>query len=145
MNYPYAPDGCKPGERVVFNALKRNLPDDYFVWFEPTLFGQRKSARPDFVVLGADLGMVIVEVKDWSTQGIRSANRDTFEIYSGRKVVTRSNPEHQVQSHKYALMTEVKGSRKHCARAGSPVGLSKATWISQSPPSSYARSTAPRD
>jgi superfamily I DNA/RNA helicase len=107
MNYPYAPDGCRPGERVVFNALKRNLPDDYFVWFEPTLFGQRKSARPDFVVLGADIGMVIVEVKDWSTQGIRSANRHTFEIYSGRKVVTRSNPEHQVQSHRYALMDEI--------------------------------------
>lgn len=107
MNSPYAPDGCKPGERVVFNALKRSLPDDYFVWFEPTLFGQRKSARPDFVVLGADIGMVIVEVKDWSTQGIRSANRDTFEIYKGRQVVTRSNPEQQVQSHVYALKNEI--------------------------------------
>jgi hypothetical protein len=47
MNSPYAPDGCTPGERVVFNALKRNLPDDYFVWFEPTLFGRRNSVFVD--------------------------------------------------------------------------------------------------
>jgi len=111
MNYPHAPDGCKPGERVVFNALKRNLPDDYFVWFEPTLFGEKKSARPDFVVLGADIGLVIVEVKDWSIEGIHSANRDTFEIYEGRYVVPRTNPGEQIRSYEITLMNEIERYR----------------------------------
>jgi hypothetical protein len=66
MNYPHAPDGCQRGERVIFNALKRLLPEKCYIWYEPTLFGRRKSARPDFVVLGRDLGLVIIEVKDWS-------------------------------------------------------------------------------
>jgi hypothetical protein len=111
MNYPHAPDGCKPGERVVFNALKRDLPDDYFVWFEPTLFGEKKSARPDFVVLGADIGLVIVEVKDWSIKGIRSANRDTFELFAGSRVVTRTNPEKQADFQRLALMKEIERYR----------------------------------
>lgn len=111
MNYPHAPDGCKPGERVVFNTLKRNLPDDYFVWFEPTLFGEKKSARPDFVVLGADIGLVTVEVKDWSIRGIHSANRDTFEIFAGSHVVTRTNPEKHAEFQRLALMKEIEHYR----------------------------------
>ena len=71
MNYPHAPHGCQPGERVVFNVLRRNLPDEYFVWYEPTLFGRRHSSRPDFVVLGRDIGLVSIEVKDWSLDKIR--------------------------------------------------------------------------
>jgi hypothetical protein len=87
------------------------LPDDYFVWFEPTLFGEKKSARPDFVVLGADIGLVIVEVKDWSLRGIHSANRDTFEIFAGSRVVTRTNPEKQAEFQRLALMSEIERYR----------------------------------
>lgn len=107
MNHTHAPDGCKPGERVVFNALKRHLPDDYLVWFEPTLLGRKNSARPDFVVLGTDIGLIAIEVKDWSIRGIRSANRDTFQVYKGRHVATRTNPEQQIQFHVHALMDEI--------------------------------------
>lgn len=103
MNYPHAPDGCQPGERVIFNSLKRYLPDDYFIWFEPTLFGRRRPARPDFVVLGRDIGLVIIEVKDWSVDRIRSANRDNFEIFNGQTTVVRPNPEQQVERHFRAL------------------------------------------
>ena len=59
MNYPHAPDGCRPGERKLFNALKRYLPETHTVYFEPTLFNRKQSARPDFVVLGADIGLVV--------------------------------------------------------------------------------------
>ena len=54
LNYPYAPDHCQPGERVVFNTLKQYLSNDYQAWYEPTLYGERHSSRPDFVVLGRD-------------------------------------------------------------------------------------------
>lgn len=152
MNYPHAPDGCKPGERAVFNALKRNLPEDYFVWFEPTLFGEKKSARPDFVVLGADIGLVIVEVKDWSIDRIHSANRDTFEIFEGSHVVTRTNPERQAEFQWQSLKDEVERYRhtdrdkyelllqkggKHKGKLAVPVSalvafpnITRATWRS---------------
>jgi hypothetical protein len=59
MNYKYAPDGCTSGERLVFNALEQTLPDDYFVWFEPTLYGKKLCARPDSVILGSQIGLMI--------------------------------------------------------------------------------------
>ncbi|GIK39562.1 MAG: DNA helicase [Chloroflexota bacterium] len=111
MNYPTAPDGCQPGERVVFNALKRYLPDDYFGWHEPTLFGDKRSARPDFLVLGRDIGLIIVEVKDWSIDKIRGANRDTFEIFTGSQLAKRTNPEKQVEGHFRVLKEEIERYR----------------------------------
>lgn len=112
MNYPHAPDNCNPGERVVFNALKRNLPDSYFVWFEPTLFGAKTSKRPDFVVSGSDIGLVVVEVKDWSVDRIHSANRDVFQLFIGASTVTRTNPEKQANNQRIALMDEIERYRR---------------------------------
>jgi superfamily I DNA/RNA helicase len=112
MNYPHPPAGCQPGERVLFNALKRNLPDDYFVWYEPTLFGRRNSARPDFVVLGPDIGLVIIEVKDWSIDKIHQANRDSFQLFIGSHIKARTNPEKQAEAHKRALWAELERYRR---------------------------------
>jgi superfamily I DNA/RNA helicase len=103
-----APQGCTPGERLVFNSLQRNLSDEYFIWFEPTLFGQKQSARPDFVVLARHCGIIIVEVKDWDVRSIRSgSNRDTVRIGEGRAEHSRTNPEKQVLGHLDALMGEI--------------------------------------
>ena len=107
LNHKRAPDGCTSGERFVFAALQHVLPDDYFVWFEPTLYGKKMCARPDFVILGSHVGLIIVEVKDWSIDGIHSANRDTFEIYQGQQIVARTNPEKQLATHRYALHEEI--------------------------------------
>ncbi len=112
MNYPHAPDGCRPGERKLFNALNRYLPEAYTVYFEPTLFGRKQSARPDFVVLGAEIGLVVIEVKDWSLDRIATANRDTFQLRLGGKLEVRTNPEKQVEQHRRALVREIEQYRR---------------------------------
>ena len=66
MNYPRPPENSQPGEKLVFNRLKKHLPPNYYAWYEPTIQGKRRSVRPDFIVLGLDLGLAIIEVKDWS-------------------------------------------------------------------------------
>ncbi len=48
------------GERILFRTLKEYLPDDYIVYFEPEIQG----TRPDFVIIGPDLGLIVLEVKD---------------------------------------------------------------------------------
>ena len=125
LNYPHPPEGCQPGERLLFNALKRLLPDDDYVWFEPTLYGERHSRRPDFVLLGHDLGLVIIEVKDWSLDAILAANRDTFQIALGRNPVTRTNPEKQAEGHYRALSQQLEHYQRtdpaHCGRIGRAV------------------------
>ncbi len=103
--------GCRPGERVVFNALRRNLPDDYFVWFEPTVHGKEQDAYPDFVVMGPDIGVVVIEVKDWDTKGIHSANPDTFEIFIGSHIDKRTNPAKQARFHSLSLKEHIERYR----------------------------------
>ncbi|WP_338472810.1 hypothetical protein R4Z10_08825 [Niallia sp. XMNu-256] len=40
------------GERLLFRTLKTFLRDDYIVYYEPDILGE----RPDFVIFGPDLG-----------------------------------------------------------------------------------------
>ncbi len=80
-NYPHAPNGCTPGERDAFNALRWNLTHGYFVWFEPTLFGQKRKPRPDFTVWGPDIGIVVVEVEEASITGAYSPDQFMEQIH----------------------------------------------------------------
>ncbi len=107
VNYPHAPDGCTPGERAVFNALRRNLTAGYSVWFEPTLFGEKKSARPDFAVLGADVGLVIVEVEEAIITGTHGAGQDTLMAYKMSQFMKQTNLAQQAESHARDLMDEI--------------------------------------
>jgi hypothetical protein len=58
------PPDAMPGERRVFEALAA-LPDDYTVCYRRLFPGRRHIQEPDFVVLGKDIGLIVLEVKDW--------------------------------------------------------------------------------
>jgi len=65
-----------PGERLVFRTLKQYLPDDYIVYFEPNILGR----KPDFVILGPDLGLLVLEVKDYTRNTILQMNHEEWLI-----------------------------------------------------------------
>ncbi len=90
------------GERKVFEWL-RELPDDCIVYYEP-ITGRR---YPDFVVILPMLGVLVIEVKGWSLEDLRSANAENFqfETRSGR-LMTQANPLRQVRAYVHALMDE---------------------------------------
>lgn len=52
------------GERIVAGLL-RQLSDDYFWVTEPMIHTPLGSKRPDFIVVAKNLGVAIIEVKDW--------------------------------------------------------------------------------
>jgi hypothetical protein len=64
------------GERLLFQTLKDHLPSDYIVYFEPEIHGR----RPDFVIIGPDLGLVVLEVKDYTRNTLYSLNQDEWII-----------------------------------------------------------------
>ena len=49
------------GELYLCNYLNENLGEDYHVFFNPYLDGD----RPDFIILKKNYGAIIIEVKDW--------------------------------------------------------------------------------
>jgi hypothetical protein len=60
------------GERKVFEALRDHLPEDYLVYYNIPV----KGRYPDFIVVGPDLGVVALEVKDWRLDSIAAVTRD---------------------------------------------------------------------
>jgi hypothetical protein len=71
----------------VFAALREHLPEDYLVYYD-TRVGDR---YPDFTVIGPDLGVVVLEVKDWRLKSIVGVRPDSV-------VIKNSGGEHEVRS-----------------------------------------------
>lgn len=72
------------GERRVFDLLDRELDEAWEIYLQPHLNG----LRPDFVVLNPNVGIVVVEVKDW--------NLDAMDYF----VKSRDNGHHELCARK---------------------------------------------
>ncbi|WP_404406219.1 3'-5' exonuclease [Jeotgalibacillus malaysiensis] len=93
------------GERLLFRTLKEYLPDDYIVYYEPNVLGR----RPDFVIVGPDLGLVVLEVKDYTKGTLFQLNQDEWIIVSssGEQVKTKS-PLLQARENMFHLVNALK-------------------------------------
>lgn len=54
------------GERKIFDLLKKNLSDEYTVYFDVCVNG----LYPDFIVVGKDIGIIVLEIKDYKMSTI---------------------------------------------------------------------------
>jgi hypothetical protein len=93
------------GERLFFRTLKTFLPDDYIVYFEPEIQGK----RPDFVIIGPDLGIVVLEVKDYTKNTLFQLNHDKWHIVttSGDQAVIKS-PMKQARDYMFHVVDVLK-------------------------------------
>jgi hypothetical protein len=67
-----------PGERRLAERLEQKLDDDYLLWYDVPV--GPKQTHPDFVIIHPRRGLLILEVKDWRLETIKSATRERFEI-----------------------------------------------------------------
>ena len=63
------PRKASKGEERTFEVLKK-LPDEYLAYYEPLI----SNRRPDFILIGPDLGVLVIEVKGWYIGDIIQAN-----------------------------------------------------------------------
>lgn len=96
------------GERLLFRTLKDHLPDDYIVYYEPEIHGR----RPDFVVVGPDIGLIVLEVKDYTKSTLFQLNQDEWTLVnsSGEQVTTKS-PMKQAREYMFHLVNVLKKDR----------------------------------
>jgi len=57
------------GERRLAERLESKLDDDYLLWYDVPM-GPRNT-HPDFCVMHPRRGILVLEVKDWSTPWLR--------------------------------------------------------------------------
>ena len=98
------------GEKLLFNAFRDALPDNFIAWHEPSA----TVSKPDFVILSDTHGLLVVEAKGWSKSMIKEADGNQILIEwppSGGKPARQqvhSHPLKQAESYKYSLMDKLK-------------------------------------
>ncbi|MEO1445861.1 MAG: UvrD-helicase domain-containing protein [Cyanobacteria bacterium J06635_11] len=114
MQYP---SKASQGEKLLCSALAR-LPDEYIVWYEPTV----GRLLPDFIILGPDFGLLILEVKGWYAGNIELASNDFFQIRTQRagqtKIESCANPLKQGHSYFGSVADKMKAFPILCQPEG---------------------------
>lgn len=94
------------GEKRFAHRLMRKLEDDYFCWYDVPVGAS--SVHPDFVILNPRRGLLILEIKDWKLDIIKSADKQSFTILTSRGLKSLANPLEQARqyAHKVNEMLE---------------------------------------
>jgi len=87
------------GERRLALCLEDKLEDDYYVWYDLPV--GPKQRQPDFVILHPNRGLLVLEVKDWALDTLKSLDKFAATLLTDRGLVTVANP--LAQARVYAL------------------------------------------
>jgi hypothetical protein len=120
------PDPCPSkataGERRVYELLRRCLPDEYVVWFEANVEGR----YPDFTILGVRMGLLVLEVKDWTANKIVRADPERVEVRCTRsgqeKVEARPHPLRQARDYMMRAKNRLEAEPLLCREWGAHRG-----------------------
>src|SRR3990172_5191381 len=88
------------GEKRFAQRLIDKLEDDYLCWYDVPIGAL--SRHPDFVVLNPRRGLLILEVKDWKLETVKSADKSQFTIATDTGLKVLANPLEQARQ--YALI-----------------------------------------
>ena len=68
------------GEKRVFRFIKEAARpnEDFICWYEPPI--GLSGLEPDFILFGKKIGLLVMEVKDWTSSQIISFNPHQFTI-----------------------------------------------------------------
>lgn len=90
-----------PGERRLARRLESHLEDDYLCWYDVPV-GAR-SLHPDFLVLHPRRGLLVVEVKDWKLESIRSIDKLSVTLVADGREKRESNPLEQARQYAFGV------------------------------------------
>lgn len=95
-------DKLTEGEKYTLEKLKRIVPETTYIYLQPTING----VRPDFVLIDAKLGVIVIEVKDWSDCYLETANKKEVIFQNGER---SKNPIKQITRYKGIIRNNIEG------------------------------------
>ncbi len=104
------------GEKKVFALIRETARPhkDFACWYQPSLGSQGKV--PDFVLYGRKVGLLVLEVKDWTSHQILSYTPHHFTVRHSGKTEQRTNPLRQAKSYANTLMEGLRESPEFLSR-----------------------------
>lgn len=95
------PRKATAGERLLFDTLRKYLPDDYILYYEPDIYGK----KPDFLIIAPTLGFIILEVKDYTKSSLVHINSNEWTLFTSKQEQqTVESP--LIQARNYAFNVE---------------------------------------
>lgn len=91
------------GENLLAKLVSKLPKDEFFAIAQPRLIDRDgKGWKPDYVIISAQMGVIILEIKDWVS--IVEADRETVTIQKRDKTLeTLPNPVETAQNYAYVL------------------------------------------
>jgi hypothetical protein len=77
MTTVYGLPGDDPGDQMVFRVFRDYLSSDFLIYAQPKIVHGEQSLHPDYVILHRQMGVIVIEVKDW----VRVIQRNAKEAY----------------------------------------------------------------
>jgi hypothetical protein len=105
-NHEKASKGEKKVHRFLKEAAKPHA--DFIAWHQPTI--GTLGAEPDFILFGKKLGLLVLEVKDWTLHQIKAYNPFEFTLALAGKAVKEANPDKQAKGYVNALTERLRAS-----------------------------------
>ncbi|RLC85707.1 MAG: hypothetical protein DRI37_07720, partial [Chloroflexi bacterium] len=105
------PQNATPGEKKVYRLLRQQLPSGYIAWYELTLSFRADSRYPDFVIIGPDQGILVLEVKDWVLDNISQVKKTLFVLRTGRRELKEHDPFKQARDNVLRIKDILETSR----------------------------------
>jgi len=85
------------GELYLLTLFKK-LPKDYLVYYTINV----NNSEPDFIVVGKEIGVLIIEVKDWDLTYIKRFDKDLVHLADGKVV---RNPLEQANTYSRKILS----------------------------------------
>ncbi len=95
-----------PGEELFYRFLAQTArPDTQFIaWYAPDIVGHEL----DFLLFNWNLGLIVLEVKDWALNQIENASKLEVTLNIGGKIEKRKNPFFQAREYLLFLLEKLR-------------------------------------
>lgn len=114
------------GEKRTAQRLEAKLEDDYLIWYDVPI-GPANS-HPDFIILHPQRGILILEVKDWKPDNIRSATKQSFELLTNSGIKHLINPLEQARQYAHAVSNLLQRDKQLTINSGVKAGHLLFSW-----------------
>ncbi len=115
-----------PGERRFAQRLTEKLEDDYLSWYNVPV--GTKALYPDFIVLNPRRGLLVLEVKDWRVDSIRSLDKHYVVLVTQNGVKHVMNPLMQARSYAFTIADQLERDPKLIMADGRYQGKLVVPW-----------------
>jgi hypothetical protein len=114
------------GEKRIAQRLEAKLEDDYLLWYDVPI--GPANTHPDFIILHPQRGILILEVKDWKPDNIRSANKQSFELLTSSGIKHLINPLEQARQYAHAVSNVLQKDKQLTINSGVKAGHLLFSW-----------------